>query len=103
MNKIKSWRKFLEAAEPKEAIKLNNQAGDLIKYEDISDCIIKNSESDERKMAIYATIVQEIPENDPDAPLFPVDIDDDGLITVEQDGKTGYVSLKDVEKIGKLS
>ncbi len=103
MKKLKSWKIFLEEKATPEITKLNNQAGDLIKYEDIQDCIIKNSDSDEKKHAIYATIVQEIPKNDPEMPLFPVDIDEDGLVTVEQDGKIGYVKLKDVEKIGKLA
>jgi len=48
---------------------------------------------------LFATIVQEIPDNDPEEPLKPVDIDEDGLITVEQGSKIGYVKLEDVEKI----
>lgn len=105
MKKLKSWQMFLEEKKTpiKEITKRNNQAGDLIKYEDISDCIRKNSDSDEKKHVIFATIVQEIPKNDPETPLFPVDIDEDGLITVEQDEKIGYVKLKDVEKIGMLA
>jgi hypothetical protein len=48
---------------------------------------------------MYATIVQEIPDNDPKEPLKAVDIDEDGLITVEQNNRIGYVKLEDVEKI----
>ena len=75
-----------------EDFKQNNEAGDLLKQEDIIKCIEKGG-------ILYATIVQEIPENDPKEPLKAVDIDEDGLITVEQDNKIGYVKLEDVEKI----
>ena len=75
-----------------EDFKQNNEAGDLLKQEDIIKCIEKGG-------IIYATIVQEIPENDPKEPLKAIDIDEDGLITVEQNNKIGYVKLKDVEKI----
>jgi len=75
-----------------EDFKQNNEEGDLLKQEDIIKCIEKGG-------ILYATIVQEIPENDPKEPLKAVDIDEDGLITVEQDNKIGYVKLEDVEKI----
>ena len=75
-----------------EDFKQNNEEGDLLKQEDIIKCIEKGG-------IMYATIVQEIPENDPKEPLKAVDIDEDGLITVEQDNKIGYVKLEDVEKI----
>ena len=75
-----------------EDFKQNNEAGDLLKQEDIIECIEKGG-------IIYATIVQEIPDNDPKEPLKAVDIDEDGLITVEQNNKIGYVKLEDVEKI----
>lgn len=71
-----------------EDFKQNNVEGDLLKQEDI----IKGG-------IIWATIVQEIPDNDPKEPLLVVDIDEDGLITVEQNNKIGYVKLEDVEKI----
>jgi hypothetical protein len=75
-----------------EDFKQNNEEGDLLKQEDIIKCIEKGG-------IMYATIVQEIPENDPKEPLKAVDIDKDGLVTVEQDNKIGYVKLEDVEKI----
>ncbi len=75
-----------------EDFKQNNEAGDLLKQEDIIKCIEKGG-------ILYATIVQEIPENDPKEPLKAIDIDEDGLITIEQNNKIGYVKLKDVEKI----
>lgn len=75
-----------------EDFKQNNEVGDLLKQEDIIKCIEKGG-------ILYATIVQEIPDNDPKEPLKAVDIDEDGLITVEQNNKIGYVKLEDVEKI----
>ena len=75
-----------------EDFKQNNEAGDLLKQEDIIKCIEKGG-------IMYATIVQEIPDNDPKEPLKAIDIDEDGLITVEQNNKIGYVKLEDVEKI----
>jgi len=75
-----------------EDFKQNNEIGDLLSQEDIINCI-------ERDGLIYATIVQEIPDNDPKEPLKPLDIDEDGLVTIEQNNKIGYVKLEDVEKI----
>ena len=75
-----------------EDFKQNNQEGSLLKQEDVIRCIEKGGQ-------LFATIVQEIPDNDPKEPLKAVDIDEDGLITVEQGAKIGYVKLEDVEKI----
>ncbi len=75
-----------------EDFKQNNEKGDILKQEDIIKCIEKGG-------IMYATIVQEIPDNDPKEPLKAVDIDEDGLITVEQNNKIGYVKIEDVEKI----
>ena len=76
-----------------EDFKQNNEAGDLITGDDI----IKAKENGEK---IYATIVEEIPGNDPKEPLDIKDIDEDGLITVDYKGKIGYVKLTDVKQIG---
>jgi hypothetical protein len=75
-----------------EDFKQNNEAGDLLKQEDIIKCIEKGG-------ILYATIVQEMPENNPKEALKAIDIDEDGLITVEQNNKIGYVKIEDVEKI----
>jgi Ca2+-binding EF-hand superfamily protein len=82
-----------------EDFKQNNEEGNLLSQEgnplsqeDIIKCIKKGG-------IIYATIVQEMPENDPKEALKAIDIDKDGLITVEQDKKIGYVKLENVEKI----
>ena len=77
-----------------EDFKQNNEAGDLITGDDI----IKAKENGEK---IYATIVEEIPGNDPKEPLEIKDVDEDGLITVDYKGKIGYVKLTDVKQIGE--
>jgi hypothetical protein len=75
-----------------EDFKQNNEIGDLISIDDI----IKANDNGEK---IYATIIEEIPGNDPKEPLTPVSIDDDGLVTVEYDGKEYEVDLRNIEKI----
>ena len=77
-----------------EEFKQNNEAGDLISSEDI----INAKKSGEK---IYATIIEDVPDNDPKEPLEIKDIDEDGLITVDYKGKMGYVKLKDVTKISE--
>jgi len=75
-----------------EEFKQNNEAGDLISSEDIINAKKKGEK-------IYATIIEDVPDNDPKEPLEIKDIDEDGLITVDYKGKMGYVKLKDVTKI----
>jgi hypothetical protein len=75
-----------------EDFKQNNEEGNLITIDDIIKCI-------KEKGVIYATIIKEFTENEPKDPITPVDIDEDGLITVEIDGKEYYVDLENVEKI----
>jgi hypothetical protein len=75
-----------------EDFKQNNEEGTLITIDDIINCIKKRG-------VIYTTIVKEYPDNDPKDPLRPIDIDEDGLITVEIDDNEYYVDLNDVEKI----
>lgn len=75
-----------------EDFKKNNQEGTLLKIEDIIECI-------KRKGVVYATIVKELPNNDPKKPLRPVDVDEDGLVTVEWEGNEYQVDLNDIEKI----
>ena len=48
---------------------------------------------------VYATIVKNLPNNDPKDPLKVVSVDNDGLITVEYEGSEYEINLKDVEKI----
>ena len=76
--------------------KKNNEAGDLITPEDV----IRAKENDEK---IYATIVGEMPGNDPKKPLEIIDIEDD-LVTVSNDeNEIGYVKLDNIDKIDENS
>jgi hypothetical protein len=75
-----------------EDFKNNNEDGTLITEDDIIKCI-------EMGGSIYSTIVKDFPDNDPKQPLRPVDIDEDGLITVDFDGNLYTVKLKDVERL----
>ena len=60
----------------------------------IIDCIKNDG-------VIYATIIKNLPDNDPKEPLSPVSIDDDGLVTIEYDGEQlqagSNVSVVDAE------
>ena len=75
-----------------EDFKKNNEEGTLITQEDIIKCI-------ENRGLLFTTIVHDYPDNNPEMGLSPVDIDEDGLITVDIDGKQYTVDLNDVEKI----
>lgn len=75
-----------------EDFKQNNEEGTLITMDDIINCI-------KEKGVIYATIIKDYPENNPKDPITPVDIDEDGLVTVEINGKEYYIDLDKVEKI----
>ena len=75
-----------------EDFKQNNEEGTLITIDDIINCIKKRG-------VIYATIIKEYPGNNPKDPITPIDIDEDGLITVEIDGEEYYVDLDNIEKV----
>ncbi len=75
-----------------EDFKNNNEEGTLITIDDVIKCI-------ERSGSVYATIIYDFPENNPKKPLRAVDIDEDGLVTVEIDGDFYNVELNDIEKI----
>lgn len=75
--------------------KKNNEEGDLITPNDV----IKAKEDGEN---LYATIVGEIPGNNPKDPLEIIDIDEDDLVTVsDKSGEIGYVKLDNIDKIGE--
>jgi hypothetical protein len=61
--------------------------------EDIEDCIIN-------KKPVFASIVKDLPENDPSEELIPINIDDDGLVAVSFNNGIYYVELKNIEKLG---
>jgi len=70
-----------------ETFKVNNITSD-----DIIKCIKHGG-------VLYATIVKNLPNNDPKEPLKVVSIDEYGLITVLYDGKEYEINIKNVEKI----
>ena len=72
--------------------KNNNVVGSLITIEDVLKCIKSGG-------VVYATIIKEFPDNDPSKPLRPVNIDDDGEVTVEFEGKEYEVNLRNIESI----
>ena len=74
-----------------EDFKQNNEEGTLITQDDVINCIKKDG-------LIFTDIVHELPDNPTDG-VRPVDIDEDGLITVDIDGKEYTVDLQDVKKI----
>jgi hypothetical protein len=75
-----------------EDFKKNNEEGSLITIEDILKCIKSGG-------VIYATTVKEFADNDPKAALRPVNIDEDGEVTVEFEGKEYEVNLRNIESI----
>ena len=60
--------------------------------DDIIDCI-------ENKGYIFTEMVKDKKDHNPDKPLRPLSVDDDGLITVDFDGSEAEVELKNVEII----
>lgn len=75
-----------------EDFKVNNQEGTLITIDDIINCIKSGG-------VLYATIIKNLPDNDPKEPLSPVSIDDDGLVTIEYDGSEYEIKLDNIEKV----
>ena len=74
-----------------EDFKKNNDEGTLITQDDVINCIKKGG-------LIYTDIVHNLPDNPTDG-VRPVDMDEDGLITVDIDGKEYTVDLQYVKKI----
>ena len=72
--------------------KKNNQEGSLITIEVVVKCIKSGG-------VIYATIIKDFAENDPKAALKPVNVDNDGEVTVEFEGREYEVNLKIIESI----
>jgi len=66
--------------------------GSKFKIDDVIRCI-------ENDGVIYATIVSDYPDNDPNKPLKPLSVDDDGMVAVEKDGVIYEVDMKNIDKI----
>lgn len=60
--------------------------------EDVIDCIKRGGK-------VYAKIIDNLPDNDPEEPLIPRSIDNDGLVTIEYRGKEYEVKLKNIDKV----
>ena len=75
-----------------EDFKKNNQEGSLITIDDVVKCIKSGG-------VLYATIIKDFAENDPKVALKPVNVDNDGEVTVEFDGKEYEVNLRNIESI----
>lgn len=82
MKRLKRYKEF----------KQNNEEGTLITIDDIITCIKKGG-------VIYATIIKDYPKNNPKDPISPIDVDEEGLITVKIDNSEYYIDLDNVEKI----
>jgi len=83
-----------------EKIKLKEIGYDLdesIKIKNIThDDVIKTIKGGGK---VFVTIIKNFPNNDPEEALTPISIDDDGLVTVEWEGKEYEVDLDNIEKI----
>lgn len=75
-----------------EEFTLNNQSGDIVTIDNIIDCI-------KRGGRIYAEIIKNLPDNDPESPLRPISVDNDGLITIDFNGDEYEVSIKNITKV----
>lgn len=75
-----------------EDFKKNNEEGTLINLDDVIKCIKGGG-------VIYAKIINDLPDNDPEEPLKPLSVDDDGLVTIEYDNDQYEVDLKNIKKI----
>jgi hypothetical protein len=63
-----------------------------ITVEDLVQCV-------EHGGVIYTDIIKNFPGNDPKDPLHAVSVDDDGLVTVEIEGKNYEVEMRNIDKI----
>lgn len=82
MKRIKLFEDFLS----------NNIEGDLVTIDGVINCIRSNGK-------IYAKIIKGLPDNDPESPLTPISIDEDGLTTVDFEGKEYEIPLKNITKL----
>ena len=87
IKKFKELNIDLDSDIIRESTKVKN-----ISIEDIIEAIKKGSK-------IFATIIKNLPNNNPDEPLTPVSVDDDGLVTIDFNGSEYEVELKNIERI----
>lgn len=82
MKRLKLYEDFLN----------NNIEGDLIELDDIIKCIKSGGK-------VYAKIIKGLPDNDPESPLTPISVDDDGLVTIDFEGKEYEIPLKNITRV----
>lgn len=82
MIKLKKFEDFI----------FNNNIKELITVDDIIECIKKDG-------VIYSDIINNYPDNEVDAPIRPLNIDNDGLITVDINGLEYTIDIKNVKSI----
>lgn len=75
-----------------EDFKENNEEGTLISLDDMINCIKEGG-------VIYAEVVKDLIDNDPEEPMKPISVDDDGLVTIEYKNKNYEVDLKNISRI----
>ena len=63
-----------------------------INIEDVIKCIDEGG-------VIFATIVNNFPNNDPDEALNPLSVDEDGTVTVELNRTNYEVELKNIDRV----
>lgn len=63
-----------------------------ITVDDIITCIQSGG-------VIYATVINGLPENDPEIPLTPLSVDEEGRVTVDIEGMQHEVELRNIDKI----
>ena len=82
MKRIKLFEDFIN----------NNIKGDIIDLDSVINCIKSGGK-------VYAKIIKGLPDNDPDLPLTPLSVDEDGLVTVDFDGNEYEIPLKNITKL----
>lgn len=92
LENIKKRHKIVEKISLKHLMLFEDFKVNNITTEDIIKCIEENG-------VIYATIVENLPDNDPEEPLRPVSIDEFDNITIQYENEYYDVKLKNVEKI----
>ena len=97
--RVKSMLKQLKFSD-EEKSKLKKMGYDLdesVKIKNITDEDVIRAIKGGGK--VFATIIKNFPGNNPKDALTPVSIDDDGLVTVEWEGKEYEIELRNIEKI----
>jgi len=63
-----------------------------IELQDVIDCIKNNG-------FVYSKSIKDYPEADGETPIKALSVDNDGLVTVDIDGKEYEIDLENIEKV----